>query len=79
MNCNAREDHCVRAWESGDSHGNVGIGSLRRGALGDHAGGRVGVQEVPDEYCVVVRAAHDLELVELQPEHAPGVLLYSTQ
>lgn len=33
------------------------------------------VEEVPNQDRVVVRTAHDLELVELQPEHAAGVFL----
>ena len=36
------------------------------------------VEEVPDQDTVVVRAADDLELVKLQPEHAARVLLRVT-
>lgn len=46
-------------------------GGARRGrGRGPHAV----VQEVPHEDRVVVRGRHDLELVELQPEHAACVL-----
>ena len=33
------------------------------------------VKEVPDDDGVIVRAAHDLKLVELQAEDSTGVLL----
>ena len=36
------------------------------------------LQEVPDEDGVVMGAAHDLQLVKLEPEHAAGVLLEET-
>lgn len=36
------------------------------------------VQEVPDEDGVVMGTADDLELVKLQPKHAPRVLLKNT-
>ena len=44
-----------------------GLGRLRRRHI----------QEVPDDDGVVVRTADDLEVVELQPEHAASVLLHS--
>ena len=52
------------------SGGRVHLSRLRRL-------GRRDVQEVPDDDRVVVRAADNLEVVELQSEHAAGVLLQS--
>ena len=58
-------------------------GPRRRGARPGHrvgeqaAAGALLLQEVPDDNRVVVRRRDDLKLVELKPEHAAGVLLYS--
>lgn len=50
----------------------VGVCAGRQGGRGRLRGQ---VQEVPDQDGVVVGRRHDLEVVELQPEHAPAVLL----
>lgn len=49
---------------------------VRHVCVGPWRGGLVlgAVEEVPDEDGVVVGAAHDLELVELKPEHAARML-----
>lgn len=55
------------------------VGTVGRGAVAAVAVKRTIlrriVEEVPDQNGVVVRTADDLELVELQPEHAAGVFL----
>lgn len=52
-----------------------GVGGRLLGLLNLHGSRRHWVQEVPDEDGVVVRAADDLEIVKLQPEHPPRVFL----
>ena len=58
-------------------------GRGRRGARPGHrvgeqaAAGALLLQEVPDDNRVVVRRRDDLKLVELKPEHAASVFLYS--
>lgn len=62
------------------------MGYLLSGYIGIRAGRRssfrlpVGwhVEEVPDKDSVIVRAADDLELIELEPEHSPRMFLFET-